>query len=67
MVRSAGGTPRTTVQEGAAAVMNAITTEAPSGSFFIGRSVATPPHSQATDADARRRLRELSRKLTGLP
>jgi NAD(P)-dependent dehydrogenase (short-subunit alcohol dehydrogenase family) len=67
MVRSAGGTPRSTVQEGAAAVMNAVATDAPSGSFFIGQRVGTPPHSQATDADARRRLRELSRKLTGLP
>ena len=30
MVVSAGGTPRSTVEEGAAAVMNAIATEAPS-------------------------------------
>ena len=65
MVRSAGGTPRSTVEEGAAAVMNAITTSAPSGSFFIGQKVGTP-NAQAADADARRQLRELSRKLTGL-
>jgi NAD(P)-dependent dehydrogenase (short-subunit alcohol dehydrogenase family) len=65
MVRSAGGTPRSTVEEGAAAVMNAIATGAPSGSFFIGQKVGTP-NAQAADADARRQLRELSRKLTGL-
>ena len=65
MVRSAGGTPRSTVEEGAAAVMNAIATSAPSGSFFIGQKVGTP-NAQAADADARRQLRELSRKLTGL-
>ena len=65
MVRSAGGTPRSTVTEGAAAVMNAIATSAPSGSFFIGQKVGTP-NAQAADADARRQLRELSRKLTGL-
>ena len=64
MVRSAGGTPRSTVEEGAAAVMNAIVATAPSGSFFIGQTVGTP-HAQAADADARRQLRELSRKLTG--
>ncbi len=65
MVRSAGGTPRSTVEEGAAAVMNAIATSAPSGSFFIGQKVGTP-NAQAADAEARRQLRELSRKLTGL-
>ncbi len=65
MVRSAGGTPRSTVEEGAAAVMNAIATSAPSGSFFVGQKVGSP-NAQAADVDARRQLRELSRKLTGL-
>jgi NAD(P)-dependent dehydrogenase (short-subunit alcohol dehydrogenase family) len=65
MVRSAGGTPTSTVEEGAAAVMNAIGTSAPSGSFFVGQKVGTP-NAQAADADVRRQLRELSRKLTGL-
>jgi NAD(P)-dependent dehydrogenase (short-subunit alcohol dehydrogenase family) len=64
MVRSAGGTPRATVDEGAAAVMNAIaTTTAPSGSYFVGQKVSPPPHAQAADAEARRQLRELSRTL----
>ncbi|MGE0360039.1 MAG: SDR family NAD(P)-dependent oxidoreductase [Vicinamibacterales bacterium] len=65
MVRSSGTTPRSTVEEGAAAVLNAIATSAPSGSYFVGQKAGTP-HRQAADADARRQLRELSRKLTGL-
>lgn len=66
MVRSGGMTPRSTVAEGADAVMNAIVTDAPSGSYFVGQKVGTP-HAQAADAEARRQLREVSRKLTGLP
>lgn len=66
MVRSAGGTPRATVDEGANAVLNAVATDAPSGSYFVGQRVGTP-HAQASDADARRQLRALSQKLTGLP
>ncbi|MGE0813140.1 MAG: SDR family NAD(P)-dependent oxidoreductase [Vicinamibacterales bacterium] len=66
MVRSAGGTPRSTVDEGAAAVMHAIATDAPSGSYFVGEQPGTP-HRQAADAAARRQLHELSRTLTGLP
>jgi NAD(P)-dependent dehydrogenase (short-subunit alcohol dehydrogenase family) len=68
MVRSAGGTPRATVDEGAAAVMNAIaTTAAASGSYFVGQKPSPPPHAQAGDVAARKQLRDLSRKLTGLP
>lgn len=66
MVRSAGGTPRSTVDEGAAAVLNAAATDAPSGSYFVGQRPGTP-HAQAGDAEARRQLRALSQKLTGLP
>lgn len=66
MVRSAGGTPRSTVDEGADAVLNAIATDAPTGSYFVGQKVGTP-HAQALDAEARRQLRALSQKLTGLP
>jgi NAD(P)-dependent dehydrogenase (short-subunit alcohol dehydrogenase family) len=65
MVVAAGGTPRSTVAEGAAAVMNAIATDAPSGSYFVGQAIGTP-HRQSADAEARRQLRELSRKLTGV-
>lgn len=66
MVRAGGITPRSTVAEGADAVMNAIVTDAPSGSYFVGQKVGTP-NAQALDADARRQLREVSRKLTGRP
>jgi NAD(P)-dependent dehydrogenase (short-subunit alcohol dehydrogenase family) len=65
MVRSAGGTPSSTVEEGAAAVLNAIVTDAPSGSYFIGQRIGRP-NAQAADAAARQQLRALSRKLTGL-
>lgn len=66
MVTASGGTPRSTVEEGAAAVMHVVGTDAPSGSYFVGQRLGTP-HRQAADAEARRQLRELSRKLTGLP
>lgn len=65
MVRSSGTTPTSTVDEGADAVMNAVATGEPSGSYFVGTRVRAP-HRQAADAEARRQLRELSRKLTGL-
>ena len=65
MILSAGLTPRSTVEEGTAAVMNAISTDAPSGTYFVGLKVGTP-HAQSADADARRQLRDVSRKLTGL-
>ncbi len=66
MILSAGLTPRSTVEEGTAAVMNAITTDAPSGSYFVGLKVGTP-HAQSADADVRRQLRDVSRTLTGVP
>ena len=66
MIASAGLTPRTSVDEGAAAVMHVIGTDAPSGSYFVGQTVGTP-HAQATDPDARRQLRDVSQRLTGVP
>jgi NAD(P)-dependent dehydrogenase (short-subunit alcohol dehydrogenase family) len=65
MILSAGLTPRSTVEEGTAAVMNAIGTDAPSGSYFVGLKVGTP-HAQSADADVRRQLRAISLTLTGL-
>lgn len=65
MILSAGLTPRSTVEEGTAAVMNAISTDAPSGTFFNGLKVGTP-HAQSADADARRQLRDVSKTLTGV-
>lgn len=66
MVRETGLEPRATVDEGAAAVMRLITSpDVPSGSYFNGQQEAKA-HAQAYDAEARRRLRELSRALTGV-
>ena len=66
MIASVGMTPRTTIDEGATAVMHVIGSDAPSGSYFMGQVVATP-HAQAADPEARRQLREVSRRLTGVP
>jgi NAD(P)-dependent dehydrogenase (short-subunit alcohol dehydrogenase family) len=66
LIATAGLTPRTSVDEGAAAVMHVIGTDAPSGSYFMGQAVAKP-HAQATDPDARRQLRDVSRRLTSVP
>jgi NAD(P)-dependent dehydrogenase (short-subunit alcohol dehydrogenase family) len=66
MVRERGGTAFATIDEGADAVMNVITSpDAGSGQYFnileVGRA-----NSQAYDSEARARLRELSLELTGL-
>lgn len=66
MVVSRGVTPRSSVNDGAAAVLQALTTDAPSGTYFSSLDVATP-HAQAADPEARRKLRDLSRQLTGVP
>jgi NAD(P)-dependent dehydrogenase (short-subunit alcohol dehydrogenase family) len=64
MVRGAGVTPRTTVAEGLAAVLHAATAPGvESGQYFNGMRPARA-HAQAYDAEARRRLRELSERLT---
>ena len=63
MIASVGMTPCTTIDEGADAVMAAIATDAPSGSYFLGKTLS-PPHAQANDADARRQLREVAARLT---
>jgi NAD(P)-dependent dehydrogenase (short-subunit alcohol dehydrogenase family) len=66
MIASAGLTPRTSIDEGAAAVMHVIASDAPSGSYFLGQTVGAP-HVQATDAEARKQLRDISQKMTGVP
>ncbi|MFW6078315.1 MAG: SDR family NAD(P)-dependent oxidoreductase [Gemmatimonadota bacterium] len=66
MVREAGVRARSTVEEGAEAVMHLI--EAPdlgSGGYFDGTRPARA-NAQAYDEEAGRRLRELSRRLVGL-
>lgn len=64
MVRDAGIRPRATVDEGADAVMHLVTmTDPPTGAYFNGMERARA-NEQAYDADARARLRALSRELT---
>lgn len=63
MVREAGITPRSTVDEGADAVMNLIDSPGiESGSYYSGLR-QTRPNAQALDPEARRQLRELSQRL----
>lgn len=67
MVREAGVRARTTVEEGADAVMQLITSDdIRSGDYYRGleRSRA---NAQAYDEDARAKLRRLSEELTGVP
>ncbi|MEX2583056.1 MAG: SDR family NAD(P)-dependent oxidoreductase [Gemmatimonadota bacterium] len=67
MVRSAGVEPRSTVDEGANAVLNLVTsTGLESGQFFNGLQPARADE-QAYDENARERLRRLSIELTGAP
>ena len=66
LIKTAGLSARTGVDEGADAVMHVIGTDAPSGSYFMQQTVAAP-HAQAGDVEARRQLREVSQRLTGAP
>jgi NAD(P)-dependent dehydrogenase (short-subunit alcohol dehydrogenase family) len=64
MVRDAGVRPRSTVDEGADAVLHAITvTGVRIGQYFRGREPARA-HEQAYDEEARAQLRRLSEALT---
>jgi NAD(P)-dependent dehydrogenase (short-subunit alcohol dehydrogenase family) len=68
MVRLMGVAPISTVDQGADAVMNLIASdrlEGRSGLFFSGLQEARA-HEQAYEGEARRKLRELSMRLTGL-
>ena len=66
MVRGSGMRPMSSVSEGADAVMHQITgRDVQTGQFYDGRRSARA-HPQAYDAEARRRLREVSLRLTGL-
>ena len=67
MVRRAGVTPVSTVEQGAEAILNLAVVaalEGRSGLYFNGLREARA-HSQAYDADARHQLWSLSLKLTG--
>jgi NAD(P)-dependent dehydrogenase (short-subunit alcohol dehydrogenase family) len=68
MVRRAGVTPVSTVEQGAEAILNLAVSPAiagRSGLYFNGLRDARA-HPQAYEAEARRRLRRLSLELTGL-
>lgn len=65
MVARAGVEPRSTVDEGADAVMQLITEDVGSGGYFNGLRPSRAD-AQAYDEEARRALRELSEELTGI-
>lgn len=68
MVRAGGITPMSTVEQGGAAILRLVAGDDVanrSGLFFNGMNEARA-NPQAYDADARKRLRELSLKLAGL-
>jgi len=69
MVRAGGITPMSTVEQGGAAILHLVQGDdvaGKSGLFFNGMS-EMKANAQVYDAAARKRLRELSMKLTGLP
>ncbi len=65
MVREAGVGARSTVDEGAQAVMKQITGSVESGRYYNGQQPAQPL-AQANDPAVRAQLKQLSLKLTGL-
>jgi NAD(P)-dependent dehydrogenase (short-subunit alcohol dehydrogenase family) len=66
MVERAGVEPRSTVDEGADAVMHLITAPDLGSGGYFNQTRPARANAQAYDADARRRLRELSERLTGV-
>jgi NAD(P)-dependent dehydrogenase (short-subunit alcohol dehydrogenase family) len=65
MVRNAGAQPRSTVDDGANAVMQLVTGDVASGQYFNGMR-AMRANAQAYDESAREQLRTLSARLTGI-
>jgi NAD(P)-dependent dehydrogenase (short-subunit alcohol dehydrogenase family) len=68
MVRAAGVEPASSLEQGVQATLRLVADpelDGVSGRYFNGTR-ETEPHPQARDADARRRLRELSDRLCGL-
>lgn len=65
MVRAGGIEPRSTVAEGAAAVLNLVLSDVQSGQFYNGLRPARA-NEQAYDRIARDRLRRLSEELIGV-
>jgi NAD(P)-dependent dehydrogenase (short-subunit alcohol dehydrogenase family) len=67
MVAESGMTPMSSVEEGVAAVLHAATADALAGrsGLYLDGIREARANAQAYDAEARRKLRELSRDLTG--
>lgn len=66
MVAELGVTPRATIGEGADGVLHLINSEGLEGGRFFVDQKPSRAHEQAYDIESRRRLRELSRRLTGV-
>jgi NAD(P)-dependent dehydrogenase (short-subunit alcohol dehydrogenase family) len=68
MVRDSGVTPLSTVDEGAASILNLVEAPALEGrtGLYFDRLRESRANAQAYDASARERLRQLSLQLTGL-
>jgi NAD(P)-dependent dehydrogenase (short-subunit alcohol dehydrogenase family) len=66
MVLNRGGTPFTTIDEGADPVLQVITSPLAGSGHYYRQAERSPPQEQALDAQVRRQLRELARRLTGL-
>jgi NAD(P)-dependent dehydrogenase (short-subunit alcohol dehydrogenase family) len=68
MVREAGVSPVSTVEDGAAAILNLAVAPALAGrsGLYFNRLQETRAHPQAYDEAARKRLRELASRLTSL-
>lgn len=67
MVLNRGGTPMTSIDEGADPVMQVITSPMAGSGNYWRQATNARAAPQAYDLEARRRLRELSMRLTGAP
>lgn len=66
MVLNRGGTPFTTIDEGADPVIQVVTSPLAGSGHYYRQAQRAEPQEQAADPEARRRLRALARELTGL-
>ncbi len=66
MVRNVGGTPRSTVAEGAESVLNLVHSANPGTGQFYEQLQPSRAQPQAYDQAARAKLRAISRRLTGM-
>jgi NAD(P)-dependent dehydrogenase (short-subunit alcohol dehydrogenase family) len=66
MVLNRGGTPFTTIDEGADPVLQVVTSPVAGSGHYYRQAQRAEPEAQAADQGARQRLRELARRLTGL-